>query len=442
MKQFHPGGKNNFASSFTKATAIFIFILCALLPRANAQGLIFKNSTLHTGIAGELNAIYRFPAVTTNVDALIQISDRSSSLVKLESIDLTNTGFDKAFQPQVSYNNGTAPNGVSDWWMEFTVTFVRSGSTTPVAVNGFGVTALDIDGNGDKINEWVGLYGHKTYTLENNSSLSNNSIWEILNLVNTIVGTKFTGPKTNYLNIDTSATQVMTTVNYENLNGMRIRTGGHSTGQSGASERMYSFWFKTFSYQAPVELRLPVVLKSFSATVANNKPVLNWISSKEQNFSHYMLERSTNGTDYTQAALIFGSETATPENKYAYTDSKAPSGSNVLYYRLKMVDLDGQFKFSETKIVRLGSADTKSLAIQAFPNPASNEIRVSVPTNWQNQKVQYEIYTINGQSIRRVQRSNASQTEVIDISSLPPGSYIVKATADKESAIQQFVKSK
>jgi len=76
--------------------------------------LVFKNAALASGQAGKDGAIYRFPSVKTGVDALVKISGRSSSLVKLENIDLTSTGFDKAFQPQVSYNNGDASRG-NDW---------------------------------------------------------------------------------------------------------------------------------------------------------------------------------------------------------------------------------------------------------------------------------------------------------------------------------------
>src|SRR5690242_1647052 len=58
--------------------------------------LVFRNGTLVTGTAGADGAVYRFPGVATGIDALVKINGRSSSLVKLVSIDLTNTGFDKA----------------------------------------------------------------------------------------------------------------------------------------------------------------------------------------------------------------------------------------------------------------------------------------------------------------------------------------------------------
>lgn len=442
-QQFYPMQAGKSVAYVIKVALCFTLLAVLFFsPKANAQGLVFKNSFLQSGIAGQDASVYRFPSVTTNVDALIRINGRSSSLVNLESIDLTNTGFDKSFQPQVSYNNGTTPSGTSDWWMEFTITFVNATTSVPVNVNSFDVTGMDIDGNGDKINEWVCFYNHTSYTLENNSELQYGSVWEMVNSLSTLVGTKFNGPVTNYVDIDTSATTVMTTAIYQNLNGMRLRTGGHSTGQSGASARMYSFWFKSFSYQSPVQSGLPVTLKSFTAKLENKKPVISWISSKEENLSHYVLERSSDGSNYNEAALIFSNGTSNNESNYQFADNAVGANSKgIFYYRLRMVDMDGKYKYSETRLVRMGDAG-KTMTIQAYPNPAVDELRITVPAIWQDKKVQYDIYTVSGQSMKRVNRSNAGQTEVMDISQLPAGFYIIRVSADSETATHQFVKSK
>lgn len=426
-------------ASLVRVTLLLTLLCSAVLaPEANAQGLVFKNSYLFSGVAGQVDAVYRFPAVTTNVDALVKISGRSSSQVRLEAIDIPNMGFDKSFQPKVSYSNGTTPNGISDWWMEFTITFVNSVTNAPVNINTFSVSTLDLDGNADKINEWVAYYKHKSYTLEANTLVSAVSVWEL----SQVVGTKFSGPITNFLDIDTSSTSVMASAYYENLNGMRLRTGGHSIGQSTAADRMYSFWFKSFSFNTPIESKLPVTLKSFTATLDNKKPVISWVSSVENNLSHYVLERSVNGSDYSEIAVLFANGNSTIERNYGFTDNSVPAASKgIIYYRLKMVDMDTKAKYSETRLVRFGEA-AKMVSIQAYPNPAINQLRITIPSNWQNKKVQYEIYSVAGQSIRRVNRNNAGQTETMDVSQLTAGSYIIKVIAENESATQQFVKSK
>src|SRR5574339_640170 len=76
--------------------------------------LTFNNAKLESGNGTSNGSIYRFPRVNNNIDALVKIAGRSDSRVRLESIDLTNTGHQKAFQPQVSYNSSS--NGSHDWW--------------------------------------------------------------------------------------------------------------------------------------------------------------------------------------------------------------------------------------------------------------------------------------------------------------------------------------
>lgn len=441
---FYPKPANRKSIASLVRVTLLLTLLCSavFMPEANSQGLVFKNSSLQSGVAGQVDAVYRFPAVTTNVDALVKISGRSSSQVRLEAIDLTGVGFDKSFQPKVSYSNGTTPNGISDWWMEFTITFINAVTNAPVNINTFNVSTLDLDGNGDKINEWVSYYKHKSYTLESNSMVNAASVWEMVNGVNEVVGTKFSGPITNFLDIDTSSTSVMASAYYENLNGMRLRTGGHSTGQSTSADRMYSFWFKSFSFQSAIESRLPVTLKSFTATLDNKKPVISWVSSVENNLSHYVVERSVNGSDYSEIAVLFANGNSSIDRSYGFTDNSVPAANKgIIYYRLKMVDMDTKAKYSETRLIRLGDA-AKMVTIQAYPNPAINDLRITIPSSWQNKKVQYEIYSVTGQSIRKVNRTNAGQTETMDVSQLTAGSYVIKVIAENESTTQQFVKSK
>lgn len=443
-QQFYPGQtKQSFVFARRVALLLVFFCLGMLYPKAKAQtGLVFKNVTLQSGVAGEDNAVYRFPSVATNVDALVKINGRSSSMVSLVSIDLTNTGFDKSFQPQVAYNGGTTPAGNSEWWMEFSISFVNSATSQPVTVNSFSTTGLDIDGNDHKINEWVCFYSHSNYTVEANCMLQYGTVWEMLSGVNTAVGTRFNGPVTNFTDIDTSATGVMTTANFVNMNQVRLKVGGVSTGESSASERMYSFWFKSFSYQDPVSIRLPVVLTSFTAKLENKKPVISWVSAKEENLNVFVLERSTDGSTYKDAAMIFPSETPGLENRYSFVDqAMASTTRGMLYYRLRMVDFDGKYKYSETRLLRINENE-KAISIQAYPNPAVNELRITIPIGWQDKKVQYDLFAVNGQSMKRINRVHANQTEVLDISSFPVGAYIIRVSTDNETATQQFVKSK
>jgi Secretion system C-terminal sorting domain len=436
-KNLYPG-----TAKMLKAV-LLTFSLLALIPRSHAQGLVFKNSVLISGTAGQNNAVYRFPLVTNGVDALVKINARSHSAVRLVSMDLGTTGFDKAFQPQVTYgNNNTSPSGNTDWWMEFQISFVTASTNTAINVPAFSITALDIDGNSDKIREYVGIYSLSTYTLEANTLLQYGSIYEMVNNVSTAVGTQFNGPVSTYDNIDTAATLVMATADFNNVNSFRMRMGAKSTGSSGAADRMYSIWFRSFTYQTPTQLNLPVSLKGFNAKLEQKKPVLSWTASLEDNLSHYVVERSTNGSDYKDVVIVFATGTTQGEARYQFADPSAGSISKgVLYYRLRMVDADGSYKYSQTRILRFGDMNA-AIAVQVYPNPAVSEIRVTIPESWQDKNVTYAIFNTGGQVMKTLNRANASQTESVDLSTLPVGSYFIKATSGQESAVQRFIKSR
>ncbi|MGB8193650.1 MAG: T9SS type A sorting domain-containing protein [Chitinophagaceae bacterium] len=401
--------------------------------------LDFKDASLISGVAGADGAIYKFEKVDNDIDALVTIKGRSNALVTLVDIDVPNLGYDKAFQPKVMYNGGTTPPGYSDWWMEFEIKFVKKGTSTLADPFDSEVSGIDIDGNGQYIKENVHFYGLKSYMLETGSMLQITNIFELLSLLNSLVGKRFDGPTVNYLNIDTSGTAVMAKAEYENVNKMRLRVGGVASDASGASDRMYSLYFKSFRFNQGVEFTLPLVLKNFNASLNNKKVNLDWVTGHEKDLSHFVVERSTNGVDYTEAGIVFSLGNSTAVQQYNYQDMVSTSSKGVIYYRLKMMDSYKRYQYSPVRIVRIGDAPTE-VQVQAYPNPVINELRVTIPASWQNKQVSYEVYGANGNLVKRISTGNASQTETLNVQGLGKGSYIVKAYTQNESASQRIVK--
>lgn len=399
--------------------------------------LAFRNAQLETGTAGANGAIYRFPMVGDGIDALVKITGRSDSRVRLVSIDLTNTGWQKAFQPQVTYNDGSV-SGSRDWWMEFEISFVNRDGVTPATVSDFNITALDIDGNGGKLREYVTFYEQKSYILEGNSLLN------VLNILQSILGLltpgkRFNGPMQDYQNIDTSATGLMVTNHYENRNSFRVRTGGATNSSSSNAERMYSMYFKSFTYNAPQEFTLPLVLNNFDATLSNQKVVLNWQTGMEKELSHFVVERSIDGSTYSDAGMVFAGGSSGVKINYSFNDQVVNSPKGIVYYRLRMVDIDKKYQHSPIRIIRTNES-VASVKMQAYPNPAVNELRITIPNSWQNKSVNYQVFNTNGQLVKQIVNNSASQTEAIDVRELGAGLYVVKASTDTESATQRIVK--
>lgn len=438
MKTFLPV-PNTLKRTLLAGTALFTSIFTMAQSGSSVPELVFKNPVLESGTAGANNAVYRFPKVANNVDALVTIAGRSSSRVTIANIDMTSTGHDKAFQPQVAYDGGNAPRYTS-WWMDFDIRFVVEGTNTSVAVSKFDVTALDVDGDGRSLRESVGFYNASSYLTENNTQLSvSNIVATILGLV--ISGREFQGPTSNYSGIDVTATRVMTTLGYNNKSFFRLRTGG-STGSnsSSAADRMYSFWFRGFDYSAPVQSTLPVKLASFTAMLNGSKVDLKWSTSMEKNVSHFEVERSYDGSNYTSIGLVFAYGNSDETRQYSFSDNNVDvTRQGGAYYRLRSVDVDTKSELSQVRMIHFGKL-SQTLALVAYPNPASSTVSLTVPANWQGKSIKYEFFNQNGQVMLTRSAGSASQTETVDISQLPRGYYFVRVSCNGETAQQKLIK--
>lgn len=421
--------------------ALCVTVMILVAPVATmAQGLEFKDASLVQGREGYDGAVYKFPNVAPNVNGFIKIASRSSSSVKLTAIDLTSTGFNKAFQPHIAYKKQNAGKSERDWWLEFEISFHSAIDSTPVIISAMDLTALDIDGD-DELNEWVALYGFQSYTTEQRTSLSVDDLLESILSVLTVTGKKFSGPNKDYSGIDTNATKLMTTAKYVNKNKIVVRAGGHSDDRDIDTERMYSFWFRSFTYQAPVNSTLPVVLSAFTAKKNGSQAMLNWTTDVEENVSHFVVEKSLNSKDFTDAGVVFTEGNSALRREYSFKDDLKAITGGLVYYRLRIVDMDGKYEHSATRIIKM-EADNTAKSITVYPNPVISELRITLASGWQDKAVSILFINANGQSIKRISNSIPGQTATVNISDLVPGLYLVQVSDGHETAVQRFIKTK
>jgi len=433
MRTSVPGKQNP-----VRAALLVLFTaLSGMAAWSQSTDLVFENGSLVSGSAGADGAVYRFPNVNTTMDALVKINGRSSSSVSISNIDISNQGFSKAFQPRIQYGNGNVGSAIT-WWVEFEFQFVNSNTTNPANISEAYVTGLDIDGNNSSLREWDAFYGSVSSTIESNSPLTIIPVTGILNQPG-LTGQQFLGTLTDFNGIDTSATQLMTTHYYQNTNIITIRFGATTTSSAANANRMYSVWFKNFTYSQPMNT-LPVKLASFTATLNSNKADLKWTTASEINVSHFVIEKSLDGTNFQEAGIMFAYGNATDKTDYLFSDNLATTTAPVVFYRLRSVDIDGKFEYSETRIIRLGKQKANSINILTYPNPASSELRVTIPSGWQNKPVVYELFNINGQRVKRIQTASSGQTETLNISTMAPGVYIIQVNCEGVSVQQKIVK--
>lgn len=195
----------------------------------------------------------------------------------------------------------------------------------------------------------------------------------------------------------------------------------------------------TLTYVAPVTL--PVSLVSFNAMLnENNKVNLSWTTAMELNVSHFVVEKSTDGNNYSDAGIVFAVGNSSEKVNYAFIDNLGNTQAKIIYYRLRSVDVDGKEQISETRVIRLSKTAGPAISILAFPNPVTTDLRITIPANWQNKKVVYEVYGLNGALAVKKENNNSSQTESINISKAAPGVYMVRVICEGETAQQKIIK--
>nr|WP_295923535.1 choice-of-anchor A family protein [uncultured Dyadobacter sp.] len=165
---------------------------------------------------------------------------------------------------------------------------------------------------------------------------------------------------------------------------------------------------------------LPVKLASFTAQNVNCNVELKWKVSEAIDFSHFVVERSTDARTYSAVARV-----DYDANKSTYSFTDAPFSSETVpakyyYYRLQQVDTDESFEYSAIRSVEAGSCDAR-LAVDFFPNPTQDEMNVKSFSPVKK----LEIFTLGGKKVYQVMPAQ-SETEIkVNVQGLAQGLYIV-----------------
>ncbi len=169
---------------------------------------------------------------------------------------------------------------------------------------------------------------------------------------------------------------------------------------------------------------LPVELSHFSGQANACATTLKWIAESEESFSHYEVERSTDGRTFQYLASI-NAQGGLFTQDYFYTDDQFEK--SLQYYRLKLVDEDGSFTYSKVIAVQ-SNCDGLSKVI-LYPNPVSKEIstlNLSI-LSLQEQEVEAYIVDASGRKIKTIQFRLEKGNNSIrwDVSDLIPMAYQV-----------------
>lgn len=161
---------------------------------------------------------------------------------------------------------------------------------------------------------------------------------------------------------------------------------------------------------------LPLTWLHFSAVAVNESVVLNWTTAHEINTAHFEVQHSANAINWKAIDTVAAKGYTVSNTVYQAVHLLPLPGTN--YYRLKQVDMDARFTYSQ--VVRVTSG--KKPGVRIYPNPFTAFVLISGI----NAEDGVRIYSVSGNDVTgRVRMSNSTSGIRIDVQHLPAGNYIL-----------------
>ena len=180
---------------------------------------------------------------------------------------------------------------------------------------------------------------------------------------------------------------------------------------------------------------LPVELLSFSAEHAGEAHLVRWSTAAEINTLQFEVQRSADARNFHALGTVAPAGSASSGGNYRFSVNEPLSGSN--FYRLKIIDNDGSFSFSN--IVLLKNEGTVKISV--FPNPAADLIHITIPASGEANNVKAFVYDGQGRMIMQTSLQTGS-SNAIPVNNLPAGVYTIRSVINKQPVNIRFMKQK
>ncbi len=182
---------------------------------------------------------------------------------------------------------------------------------------------------------------------------------------------------------------------------------------------------------------VPVTLTAFDAAVKEKDVACTWQTQQEQNSHHFIIERSNDASHFIQVGTIAAAGNSSSPLRYNFIDPNAMLATvDYLYYRLKVVDVDRSFKYSNTVKVKLRS----SSAINIYPNPVVDVLTIDF-TAPGNEEAVICIIDHTGKKLYQKNTTIMKGKNIIPVntSSLPEGAFILSFNG-RNNYLARFIK--
>ena len=178
------------------------------------------------------------------------------------------------------------------------------------------------------------------------------------------------------------------------------------------------------------QVTLPVVFSSFSVQALGGENLLKWQTESEFNNVYFSVEHSLDGASFEEIGRVEGAGTSYGPQSYDFLHKEPAPGPN--YYRLRQVDLDGSYSYSEVRMV----VQQAGRSVRLFPNPANEQLTVL----WQqdgDEQVPAMIFDLIG---RQVKALLLSPGEEISLEQLPAGAYLLRLQFPDKVEVLEFIR--
>jgi hypothetical protein len=237
-------------------------------------------------------------------------------------------------------------------------------------------------------------------------------------------------------------------INQDNINDQEIQVmfwnqglgqwdhmGGVASGTPASgnvvSDSLLSFSEKLITTGAEdSSIPLPVEMLYFQGVDERGIVELDWATSTEIDNDYFEVQRSQDGRDWEVIGVVTGAGTTVEEQRYDFSDLRPYVGNS--YYRLRQVDYDGKFAFTEIVLV---SVRLEEISFNVFPNPVIDQLTVDIRGINANEVAIYEIVSLQGAYVGQGQLRADEAGRINEQLSLglnqPAGIYILRVMSSQ-----------
>ncbi|HMK02756.1 MAG TPA: T9SS type A sorting domain-containing protein [Ferruginibacter sp.] len=183
---------------------------------------------------------------------------------------------------------------------------------------------------------------------------------------------------------------------------------------------------------------LPVVLTPLKGVYSKGVSHLYWTSLQESNSHYFEIQRSTDGINFIPVGKINAKGSSDLEVNYSHEDISADGGVN--YYRLKLLDRDGRFQYSNIEMVNVNIKGINVTGI--YPAPFTDKVNVTVSSEVSTQ-AKINLFDNTGKlliSQQAVLNKGVSNVAVDRLSGLARGIYIIKVQVGETIITKRLIK--